>query len=78
MEKRILKAVHDDDLEAVLKALGLYGDLVQGKISCAFCRDTVSWDNLHSIIPDSGAVKCGCSRPECVKRLLAWIDERRS
>jgi hypothetical protein len=78
MEKRTLKAVHDDDLEAVLKSLGIYRDLVQGKLGCAFCKDAISWDNLHSIFPDSGAIKCTCSRPDCVKALLAWMDERRT
>jgi len=78
MEKKSLKAVHDDDLEAVLKGLGIYGELIHGRLGCAFCKETVTWDNLHSILPDSGAIKCSCSRPECVKLLLAWMDKRRS
>jgi hypothetical protein len=78
MEKKILKAVHDDDLEGVLKGLGIHRDLAQGKLGCAFCKDAITWDNLHSIFPDSGAIKCSCCRPECVKMLLTWMDERRT
>jgi hypothetical protein len=78
MEKQSLRAVHDDNLEAFLKGLGIYGDFVHNKLFCTFCKDTITWDNLHSIFPDSGAIKCSCSRPDCVKLLLAWMDERRS
>jgi len=78
MEKNTLTAVYDDDLEAVLKGLGIHGDFIHKRLRCAFCGDTITWDNLHSIIPDSGAVKCSCSRPTCVTSLLAWMDERRS
>jgi len=70
MEQETVKAVYDDDLEDVLRGLGVYGDFRQGKLRCAFCRDTITWANLHSLFPDSGAVKCTCSRPDCVKELL--------
>lgn len=78
MEDKTLRAVHDDDLEDVLKGLGVYGDFVQGQIKCAFSKDVITWDNLHALFPDSGAVKAVCTRPECISGLLAWMDERRS
>lgn len=78
MNRQAIRAVHDDDLEGVLRGLGLYRDFVNGRISCAFCREAVNWDNLHSLFPDSGAVKCSCSRPECVKALLSRIGPKLS
>jgi hypothetical protein len=76
MDKQTLKAVHDDDLEAVLRGLGIYGDFVRGKLRCAFCGDVITMENLHSLFPDSGAVKCTCSRPACVDALLSRIEGR--
>jgi len=75
VNKKTLRVVHDDDLEALLRGLGLFGDLMNGLVQCSLCKQTVTWDNLHSLFPDSGAVKVSCSRPECIKQLVAWMDE---
>ena len=77
MEKQTLRAVHDDDLEGFLKGLGLYTRFVHGKLKCAFCKDVTTFDNLHSLFPDSGAVKTVCSKPECVNQLLLRLEARR-
>jgi hypothetical protein len=73
-----LRAVHDDDLEQLLRELGLYYDIVYGKLKCAFCRTEVTLDNLHSIFPDSGAIKLCCDTPACVDELLLKIGTRRA
>ncbi len=67
-----LKAVHDDDLETVLRSLGIYPAFIHHKLKCKFCRDIITWNNLHSIFADGGTVKCSCCRPECVKALVAY------
>jgi hypothetical protein len=64
-----MQAVYDDELEGLLKSLGIHSAFVHKKLKCAFCKDTITWDNLQSLFPDSGSVKCSCSRPECVKAL---------
>ena len=71
MSKQTLKAVHDDDLEELLKSLGLYSDFMHGKLKCAFCKQVITWDNLHSLFPDSGQIKCTCANPSCVALLMA-------
>lgn len=75
MNKKILKTVHDDDLEDVLKSLGVYRDFNRGELKCAFCKDIINWSNLHSLFPDSNVVKCCCSKPHCVKKLLQQIEK---
>jgi len=77
MEKKTLRAVHDDDLEALLKNLGLHNKFIHGKLKCAFCKGVITLDNLHSLFPDSGAVKLSCTKPECVKQLLSRLEARR-
>jgi hypothetical protein len=72
-----LRAVHDDDLSALLESLGVAGDVTQGRAKCSFCHDIVTMETLHAVFGDSGAVKFACSRPECVKQLLARLGERR-
>jgi hypothetical protein len=72
-----LRAVHDDDLEAFLEALGIASDVRAGRMDCAFCKDTVTLANLHAVFPDGGDVKVVCDRPDCVKELLARLEARR-
>lgn len=70
MERETLQAVHDDDLEAVLRKLGVFSDFIGGRLRCAFCNDPIDWENLQSLFPDSGTVKCACNRPECIQLLV--------
>jgi hypothetical protein len=77
MERRKLSAVHDDDLEALLRGLGVHNDFINGKLKCAFCRVVIGWSNLQSLFPDSGDVKCCCDRPGCVAQLVARMEELR-
>jgi len=71
-----VRAVHDDDLRAVLEALGLAGPFERGELHCKFCGDVVTWDTLQSLLPDSGSIKLVCNKPECGKLLLQYINER--
>jgi hypothetical protein len=71
-----LKAVHDIDLEGLLDSLGLSSSLRAGKLKCAFCKEVITFENLHSIFPDSGAIKVSCSNPDCVKTLMARMEEK--
>ncbi len=74
MPKETMKAVHDDDLEVVLRGLGIYSDMLGGRLKCAFCSDVISWENLHALLPDSGTVKCACSKVVCIERLMQGIS----
>jgi hypothetical protein len=55
--KKAIKAVHDDDLVVFVKGLGIYLDCINNKLSCDFCEDVITVENLHAIFPDSGAIK---------------------
>jgi hypothetical protein len=71
MENKAIKAIHDDDLENFLKGLGIHWDFIHGKLSCAFCKEIITIDNLHSLFPDSGSIKLCCSKPKCVYELFS-------
>ena len=78
MARETLKAVHDDDLNELLRSLNIYNDFLNKKMKCAFCGYSVTYDNLHSLYPDSGSVKLCCNKPQCVNSLLLWIESRRA
>lgn len=74
--KTKLKAVHDNDLEELLDSLGLNAKLKAGELKCSFCKDVITIENLHSFFPDSGSIKLTCSKPDCVKLLMAKLEEK--
>ena len=46
LRKIPVTAVHRDDLEPVLRRLGVYGEAVAGKIKCYFCDINVTMENI--------------------------------
>lgn len=71
MDKKKVDAIYDDELLDLLESLGLKNKFLHGKLNCAFCSDVITWDNLHSLFPDSGTIKCCCIKPACVNQLIA-------
>ena len=74
MTKKVVDAVYDDDLLELLESLGIKNKFLHGKLTCAFCGDVITWENLHSIFPDSGAIKQCCTKPICVSQLIAKLQ----
>lgn len=67
-----MKAVHDNDLENLLKSLGVYDDVVLGKFECLFCKKKITLDNIDSIVPHNNSVQFTCDEPECHLKLIGW------
>ena len=75
MTKIHLNAVHDDDLEKLLSNLGLLEKLKKGQLKCKFTGNVITFDNLYSIFPESGAIKIVCNSPEAIKFFSEYIHE---
>lgn len=77
-DREVIKAVHDNNLESFLRSLGIYENLIGGKIKCKFCSVIISLENLSSIFPDSGSIKLSCDKPGCINKLNTYINEHKS
>ena len=75
MKKHRVQAVLDDDLEDVLKNLGLLVPLQNSELFCCVCGDTVVQDTLQGIIPQGKTLGVLCSKPECFKKLTQGDTE---
>lgn len=74
----VIKAVHDVDLERVLRRLGLYEDLVSGRLRCAVCGCSLSFENLGGLYRGrDGRVKLVCNRIECLVKAAEEVEETR-
>lgn len=64
--KRItVNAVHDEDLERVLRDLGIFDDLVSGRLRCRNCDCVVGLSNLGAVLAEDGAVRVACMEKAC-------------
>ena len=73
--KEKVRAVHDQDLEKLLDGLGILGKFKHGELQCKFCRGVITFDNLHSIFPQSGDIKFVCDSSKCVRTLSRLLRE---
>lgn len=76
MKKSKMKAIHDQDLERVLKDLGVYDDIISKRKKCKFCECDITLDNLQGLFPESGDIKLICSNVECLRKAYEFLGER--
>lgn len=70
MRKHVIRAVHEQDLEELLKSLGLSELMAKGELKCGICGSIVNLENLLCIYPSSDEVKVCCKNQECYKSVL--------
>lgn len=73
---KTLNAIHDNDLIELLKSLGIYDRIIQGKIRCKFTDCIITLDNFHAVIPDSGNISCVCDSSDAIKQLSNYLNEK--
>jgi len=59
-------AVFEGDVVDVLKGLGLYEQLVEGKLRCFICDEVVSLSTLGGLLKVGGRVRVVCNKPRCL------------
>lgn len=75
-ERKKLRVIHDEELEGLLSKLGLLDDIKVGKRKCKFCENVITLVNIHSLFPESGQVSVVCDHPECVKKLMIYLQQK--
>ncbi len=73
----MVKAIHDSDLEKVLKKLGLYEKLVRGELRCTICGRPLTLETLGGLYKENGEVKLVCNRIECLVEAAERIRQNR-
>jgi hypothetical protein len=70
-----LYAVDDKSLADVLKRVGIYDDVVNGKARCYFCGQPVAMENLGGLFKHEGLVRVACSNIKCLYE-AAWLTAK--
>lgn len=70
MKDNSIKAVYDSDLEALLKKLNAYDDVVAQRCHCIYCGAIMTMDNIDGIIPRGNEIVFSCNEPVCRAKLV--------
>ncbi|MDD2362857.1 MAG: hypothetical protein PHH84_07900 [Oscillospiraceae bacterium] len=70
-----LKAVHQSDLEGLLKSLGIYNSVRDNKEMCLFCRDIITEKTISAVFPFENSVCFCCGNPACCNALIDLESE---
>lgn len=63
----VLKAVHDVDLVRVLKRLGIYNGIIEGKHRCFVCGRKITLENLGGLFKSrDGKINLVCDNIKCL------------
>jgi len=68
-EKTKMKMIQEDDLISYLKSLGMYQEILDGEISCKFCKTVITLENLQALFPDNDQISVVCSNIKCISSL---------
>lgn len=74
--KKNVKAVYDDEIEIFFINLGISEKFKKNELKCKFCKGTITFENFHSIFPQSGDIKLVCDKFECIEELYKMLRER--
>ena len=70
MKKHKIHAVHEYDIEGLLKSLELWDDLISGKLNCDICGCKIDKTNFGGIFPLDNEIKFYCEKTECYHQVL--------
>lgn len=70
MSKKIIHAVHDQQLKTLLESLGILEDFENGNIKCSICGCTVNESNFGCIYSEENEIKFSCNNLECYQIIL--------
>lgn len=69
-------AVHESDLEQMLKHLGADDAIKNKREKCCFCHSFVTFDNIFAIVRKGNKNRFCCDKPDCVAKLAGGDDHK--
>lgn len=70
LHREKVRAIHEHDLERIVKELGLLDNLIAGSLVCSMCGSPLSLDTIQCLYMEENEVKFCCTRTNCYERLL--------
>ena len=69
-DKKIIEAVYEEDIEDLLKKLGLWERFERGEYRCGSCQCVMKKENIQSIFCHGGEIGFCCENIICYEKLI--------
>ena len=70
-------AISDKDIAGLLRRLGLYKDVVEGRAKCYICGRRLTLENIGAVLIIDGKPVLVCDKPSCIAE-ATLLQRRRS
>jgi hypothetical protein len=74
----VVPAIRENVLPGVLRRLGLYDDVVNGKAKCYVCGELLTLDSIGAIAMVNGKPVLVCSKPSCIGKITLITSKSKS
>lgn len=74
----VIPAIREDVLPGVLRRLGLYDDVVNGKAKCYVCGELLTLDSIGAIAMVNDKPVLVCSKPSCIGKITLITSKSKS
>lgn len=75
-ESQKISAVYDKDIERVLRDLGLFENVMAGRIKCVFCGEIITLSNLEFIFSKNKQIVISCNKDSCKYKMKENIPRQ--
>jgi hypothetical protein len=69
-------AIHDHDLETILKDLGILDKIASGQILCSVCGTPLTLDSIECLYLQDNELKFCCNKIQCCELVLNITQSR--
>lgn len=76
IDKEKILTVHEDNIETLLNKLGMLEKLQNGNLSCNYCGEKLSKENLECIFNKDGTLGFCCDKLDCYLNALQMINKQ--
>lgn len=70
IKKQTVRAVHDADLDELIRNLGLLEPLGKRELRCALCGKSITKEDIACFYAEENEVKVCCKSIECFEKAL--------
>lgn len=74
IEREVISAVHDNDLQEYLSSIGILRKLELNEYHCAFCEAIVNLENIGAVFSKDGEIYVTCEQPKCTSMIGFMVE----
>lgn len=74
INRKKIPAIHERDIESIIRDLGLYDKIAMGEVNCSICGEKIRMDNILGIYMEEEEIILCCDKGQCCEVVLGKRD----